>query len=200
MSGCRLFIGFPITLNLVNSRRCQDMRSKRTCQNLKHTSRAFKTIVFIHYPIVLWRSGARLSKVPKTFRARKAICETVNRLFWKADLSIWSQGNKKQNGCEVWRLKSSPFLRYKGNCDTPKQPVKFLDFRQTDPWSLSTLALNANAPCYGVKARTTVTAMTTRHSKNEGRKDSCELRPGSAPILWKWGGWSNYWSILYNTK
>ena len=30
------------------------------------------------------------------------------------------QGNKKQNDSEVWRLKSSPFLRYRKNCDTRK--------------------------------------------------------------------------------
>ena len=43
------------------------------------------------------------------------------------------QGNKKQNDCEVWRLKSSPFLRYRGNLHTRKWPVKFLDFRETGP-------------------------------------------------------------------
>ena len=63
--------------------------------------------------------------VPKTFRARKAICEIANRLFWKAGLLTCFQGNKKKNNCEVWRIKSSPFLRYKGNCDTRKWPVKF---------------------------------------------------------------------------
>ena len=36
--------------------------------------------------------------------------------------------------CEVWRLKSSPFLKYKRNCDTRKRPVTFRDFRQTGPW------------------------------------------------------------------
>ena len=44
---------------------------------------------------------ARFSKVPKTFRVRKAICETGNRLLWKADLLTCFQGNKKQNDCEV---------------------------------------------------------------------------------------------------
>ena len=32
------------------------------------------------------QAGARFSKVPKAFRALKAICEIANRLFWKADL------------------------------------------------------------------------------------------------------------------
>ena len=45
--------------------------------------------------------GARFSKVPKTFRARKAICETANRLFWRAYLLTCFQGNKKKNNCEV---------------------------------------------------------------------------------------------------
>ena len=57
------------------------------------------------------RSGARFSKVPKTFRAQKAICESTNRLFSKADLLTCFQGTKRQTDFEVWRLKSSPFLR-----------------------------------------------------------------------------------------
>ena len=43
----------------------------------------------------------RFSKVLKTFRARKAICEPANRLFRKADLLRFFQGNKKQTDCEV---------------------------------------------------------------------------------------------------
>ena len=46
-------------------------------------------------------AGARFSKVPKTFRARKTICEIANRLFWKADLLTCFQGNSKKNNCEV---------------------------------------------------------------------------------------------------
>ena len=37
--------------------------------------------------------GTRFSKVPETFRTRKAICETTNRLFWEADLLRCFQGN-----------------------------------------------------------------------------------------------------------
>ena len=44
---------------------------------------------------------ARFSKVPKTFWARKAVCETANRLFWKAGLLTCYQGNRKKNKCEV---------------------------------------------------------------------------------------------------
>ena len=45
--------------------------------------------------------GAHFSKVPKTFQVRKAICETANRLFWKANPLTCFQGNKKKNDCEV---------------------------------------------------------------------------------------------------
>ena len=67
-------------------------------------------------------------------KSRKAICEIANCLFWKADLLTCFQGNKKKNNCELWRVKFSPFLRYKGNGDTRKWPVKFRDFRETAPW------------------------------------------------------------------
>ena len=36
-------------------------------------------VCFYQGAYVSFRPGARFSKVPKTFRARKAICETVNR-------------------------------------------------------------------------------------------------------------------------
>ena len=45
--------------------------------------------------------GARFSKVPKTFRARIAICEPTNRLFWNADLLTCFQGSSKQTDCEI---------------------------------------------------------------------------------------------------
>ena len=64
-------------------------------------------------------------------KSRKA-----NPLFWKADLLTCFQGNKKLNDCEVWRLKSSPFLRYRENCDTRKWSVKFRDVRETGPRGL----------------------------------------------------------------
>ena len=44
---------------------------------------------------------ARFSKVPVSFRARKAIYEAGNCLFWKADLLTCFQGNKKKNYCKV---------------------------------------------------------------------------------------------------
>ena len=45
--------------------------------------------------------GAYFSKVPETFRARKAICETANQLVWKADLLTRFQGNRKKNDFEI---------------------------------------------------------------------------------------------------
>ena len=42
------------------------------------------------------RAGARFSNVPKTFRARKAICEIANRLFWKADLLTCFKVTKRE--------------------------------------------------------------------------------------------------------
>ena len=73
--------------------------------------------------------GARFSTVPKTFRARKAICETVNRLFRKADLLKYFQGNRKQNGCKVWRLKSSPF-NTEGIVTSKNGPLSFGTFEK----------------------------------------------------------------------
>ena len=90
----------------------------------------------LSYEATQLETGARFSKVPETSRVRKAICETANRMFWKADLLSCFQGNKKKRDCEVWRLKSFPFLRYKENCDTRRWPVKFRDFRETGPRSV----------------------------------------------------------------
>ena len=47
------------------------------------------TLVIGHFR----NEGARLSKVLKTFRARKGISKTVIRLFQKAVLSRYERGN-----------------------------------------------------------------------------------------------------------
>ena len=44
--------------------------------------------------ILFYSPGARFSKVPKTFWARKAIPKTATRLFCKAGLFICCKGNK----------------------------------------------------------------------------------------------------------
>ena len=76
----RFFSGFPISF---------DLKRKRNGKTGVHASN----------PGI--DPGARFSKVPKTFRARKAICEVANHLFWRADLLTCFQGNKKKNNREV---------------------------------------------------------------------------------------------------
>ena len=46
--------------------------------------------------------GARFSKVPKTFRTRKAIRKTSPRLFCEAGLFICCKGNKSLNNCKKY--------------------------------------------------------------------------------------------------
>ena len=55
------------------------------------------------------------SKVPWTFRARKASCQTAIHLFRKAALLTCLSCKKTQEGCEVWWLRTSVLRRYKGN-------------------------------------------------------------------------------------
>ena len=52
---------------------------------------------------------ARFSKVPKTFRARKAIRKTLTFKFCEAGLFICCKGNKNQNKCKVSCLKKPSF-------------------------------------------------------------------------------------------
>ena len=81
------------------------------------------------------RPWARFSKVPKTFRARKAICKTTTCLFCKAGLFIRCKGNKNQNNRKVSCLETPSFWRYKENYGTRNTPEKFRDFRETGPMS-----------------------------------------------------------------
>ena len=78
--------------------------------------------------------GARFSKVPRTFRARKAIRKTATCLFCKAGLFICCRGNKNKYNCKVSCLKTPSFWRYKENYVTRFTPEKFRDFRETGPW------------------------------------------------------------------
>ena len=78
-------------------------------------------------------SGARFSKVPRTFRARKAIRKTTTCLFCKAGLLICCKGNKNKNNCKVSFLETPSFWRYKENYDTRNTPEKFRHFRETGP-------------------------------------------------------------------
>ena len=82
---------------------------------------------------VLW-PGARFSKVPRTFRARKTIRKTTTCLFCKAGLLICCKGNKNKKNCKVSCLETPSFSRYKENYVTRNTPEKFRDFRETGPW------------------------------------------------------------------
>ena len=83
----------------------------------------------------LHRSGARFSKVPRTFRARKVIRKTTTSLFCKAGLFICCKGNKNKNNCKVSCLETPSFWRYKENYVTRNTPEKFRDFQETGPWT-----------------------------------------------------------------
>ena len=80
-------------------------------------------------------SGARFSKVPRTFRAQKAICKSTTCLFCKAGLFICCKGNKNKNNCKVSCLETPLFWKYKENCVTRNKPEKFRDLRETGPLS-----------------------------------------------------------------
>jgi len=83
----------------------------------------------------LFGAGTRFSKVPRTFRARKAIRKTATCLFCKAGLFICCRGNKNKYNCKVSCLKTPSFWRYKENYVTRFTPEKFRDFRETGPWN-----------------------------------------------------------------
>ena len=82
----------------------------------------------------LSRNGPCFSKISRTFRARKASCQTAIRLFWKADLWTCFYCKKNQEDCEVWWLRISALRIYKGSCGTRNRPEKFRDFCETVPW------------------------------------------------------------------
>ena len=89
---------------------------------------------------------------------RKSLKLACVRIFPERHPRSWEvtstcfHGNKKKNNCEVWRLKSSPFLKYKGNRETRKWLVKFRDFRETGPWGVNpymtpTLGIEPESHC-----------------------------------------------------
>ena len=81
--------------------------------------------------------GGRFSKVPKTFRARKAFRKTPTCLSCNAGLFICCKGNKNKSNCEVSCLETPSFWRYKENYVTRNGPEKFRDFRETGSWRRS---------------------------------------------------------------
>ena len=74
-------------------------------------------------------------KVPRTFQARKASCQTAIRLFCYL-LSCFSC-KKNQKDCEVWWLRTSALRGHKGNCSTRNRPGKIWDSWEIGPWLLS---------------------------------------------------------------
>jgi len=100
--------------------------------------RLYRPLAFyqVHFVVLLSRgTGARFSKVLKTFRGRKAIRKTPTCLFCKAGLFICCKGNISKNNCKVSCLETSSFRRYKENYVPRNTPEKFRDFRETGPWS-----------------------------------------------------------------
>ena len=77
-------------------------------------------------------AGARLSKVPKTFRARKAIRKTTTRSFCKPGHFICCKGNKNWNRYKVSCFET--LWRRKENYVTRNAQEKSRDFRETGPW------------------------------------------------------------------
>ena len=80
-------------------------------------------------------AGARFSKVPWTFRVRKAIRKFTTCLFCKTGLFICCKENKNKNNCKVSCLETPSFWAYKENYVTRNTPETFRDFRETGPWS-----------------------------------------------------------------
>ena len=97
-------------------------------------------------PLLTNNPGACFSKVPKTFRARKAIRKTTTSLFCKAGLFIRCKGNKNQNNCKVSCLETPSFWRYEENYGTRNTSEKFRDFRETGPWPWLSRA-RTSRPC-----------------------------------------------------
>ena len=83
----------------------------------------------VHWHREHWKVQQRVQG-PVSWKSQNAICETTNCWLWKVNLLTCFKGNKKKNDCQVWWLKSSLFLRHKGNCDTRKRAVKFRDFQE----------------------------------------------------------------------
>ena len=77
------------------------------------------------------RGGALFLKFPKTFRVRKAICNTPTGLLSKAGLFISCKGDKNWNKKFILFLETPSFCRCKENLVTRNAPEKFRDFRGT---------------------------------------------------------------------
>ena len=76
------------------------------------------------------RLGARFSKVPKAFRAPKAIRKTPTRSFYKASLLICCKANKIKITA-MCGVSERPCFEVVKRIISPE---KFRDFRETGPW------------------------------------------------------------------
>ena len=76
---------------------------------MMYESDVFELRVETKFEEALNNSGARLSKVPRTFRARKAIRKTTTCLFCKAGLFVCCKGNKDKNNRKVSCLETPSF-------------------------------------------------------------------------------------------
>ena len=79
------------------------------------------------------RPGSCFTKVPCTFRARKASCQPTIRLFSKSDSLTCFQWKKTQEDCEVWWVRTVALRRWRRNCGTRNRPEKFRDIWQRIP-------------------------------------------------------------------
>ena len=84
--------------------------------------------------------GARFSKVPKTFRARRAIRESLTCLFCKARLFISCKGNKNNTQLQnrslhvVERTRTSSKCQKTKNARAKRAKILFLIVKYANLW------------------------------------------------------------------
>ena len=91
--------------------------------------------------------GARLSKVPRTFRDQKAIRKITTCLFCKAGLFICCKGNKNKNNWKVSCLETPSFWRCKENYVTQMRPKSFGTFEKQAPGRPEDVAFCTSIVC-----------------------------------------------------
>ena len=82
--------------------------------------------------MISW-SGARFSKVPRTFRARKAIRKITTCLFCKAELFTRCKGNKNKNNGKVSCLEDAFVLKIQRELCHPKYARKVSGLSRNRP-------------------------------------------------------------------
>ena len=89
--------------------------------------------------------GGRFSKNPVTYRARKAILETMIRLPWKAALLICFRNKERQNNCQVSKIETCSYLQMQWDLCYPKS------FEKQAPEHISMAHFRVSV-CLGFKA------------------------------------------------